>query len=108
MDICDALQEHVGHIGRMLSGSKQGPHTVYWNACVFTEDGEQVWFGDADPTEEADKFQAAANACGQILLVTPEQPFRFSGLDGKKKDWGHIKVHKEDRARIVKFTPEAS
>jgi hypothetical protein len=106
MDIYDALQEHVGYPGRMRSGSKQGPHTIYWNACVFTEDGTQVWHGDVDPTEEADKIQAAANACGQNLLVTPEQPFRFSGL--KDNGRGMRPVRKEDRARIVKFTPEAS
>lgn len=106
MDLYDALNEHVGYVGRMLSGSKSGPRTVYWNACVFTEDGRQVWYGDCDPTVEADKFQKAANAAGTTLLVTPEQPFRFAGLNGERKDWGKIAVHKEDRERIVKFVPE--
>ena len=107
MNIYDAVEQELGWPGRMLSGSKQGPRSIYWNACIFTEDGAQVWHGDLDTEAEAGKIQAAANAAGQTLVVTPEQPFRFSGLDGKKSEYG-VKVYPEDRERIIKFAPEGS
>jgi hypothetical protein len=107
MDIYQAMDIHLGYPGRMLSGSKQGPHSVYWNACVFLEDGTQVWHGDLDTEGEASKVQAAANEAGVPLFLTPEQPFRFSGLKGDKKSFG-VKLYKEDKERIIRFDPEGS
>lgn len=99
MNAMQATNVHIGHAGRQLSGGKTAPkgQTVYWNACVFTEDGEQVWWGDVNLTKEANKVQAAADELQQTLFVTPEQPFRFSGLNGDG-----------DRKRIKRFDPVAS
>lgn len=100
MSLWEALQQYVGFPGRMLSGTKSGPSTVYWNACIFTEDGNQVWYGDADPTVEAAKFQAAANAAGVAFIVTPEQPYRWDGLEKSRKG-----ATRGDRQPIT-FNPE--
>lgn len=102
MDIYSAVDEHLGHPGRILSGSKQGPPSVYWNACVFIK-GRQVWYGDLDTEADTHKVQAAANMAGETLYVTPEQPYRWDGLDFKKGQ----PVAKDHRP-VLTFTPEAS
>lgn len=94
-----ALTNQGFNVGRFADGNKVGPRTTYWNACIFTEDGTQVWWGDIDPVLEAESIQRAANDSGATLLVTPEQPFRWVGL--KKAAYDAY-----DRTRIVTFTPE--
>lgn len=113
--IYDAMAENGFYGGRMLSGSKSAyieryPERrgqVYFNACVFAEDGTQVWHGDLDLVADADKLQAAADACGQTFFVTPENPFRWGGLDGKQdRGFGtNHHVDKSDRERIRRFDP---
>lgn len=79
------LEEHLGHSGRLISGSKTSyvraypDHDVMFNACLFDEYGVEVWFGDIDLTLEADRVQAAADEAGQRLVLTPEWPYRFEG-----------------------------
>lgn len=89
MDVYEALEQHVGYSGRMLSGSKSAyhdahpDHTVFFNACVFNGKFTQVWHGDVDVTAESDKMQAAADASGQTLYLTREHRYRWDGLDKK-------------------------
>lgn len=80
-DYTPEAQDALGMAGAMLSGAKQAPkgQEVYWNACVFTKEGVQIWHGDFNLTEGRAKLQALAEQVGTIYL-TKEQPFRFDGL----------------------------
>ncbi len=75
----EVAMDVLGLAGAMLSGSKQGPASIYWNACIFDKDEQQIWHGDLDTEKKADDLQELANRIGTIY-VTPEQPFRFKGL----------------------------
>lgn len=91
----------LGMCGTMLSDSKRTPpgrenHTIYWNACVFLDEGTQIWFGDLDLIENANKLKELAKVAGRKILVTPEQPFRFKGLEKTMKD-------SHDAERVVVF-----
>jgi len=92
-----AAVEILGDHGRLLSMSKtwyerEHPgHTVYFNACIFSVDATEIWFGDLNLTLEADKLEELAARIGPIY-VTPEQPYRFRGL-----------VDVEDDERVVRF-----
>jgi hypothetical protein len=94
INISEQLEAELGWTGKMLSASKSDyrrrypDHEVFFNACIFTEDGTQVWFGDLDLTLDNAKLQAAATAIGQELYVTPEQPYRFVGLKEGVKQAG--------------------
>lgn len=98
INISQEAVEVLGTHGAMLSMTKQGPegHEVYWNACVFTEDGTQIWFGDFDYTEDAEKLQELANKTGQVLFLTPEQPFRFDGLKKSMDSYVYERVKRID------------
>lgn len=92
INLMSKVEAILGHAGAMLSASKSHrppgteEHTIYWNACIFADDGTQVWFGDLDVTESADMLQKVANEIGTIH-ITPESPFRFEGLEeGRKQD----------------------
>lgn len=92
-------EELLGMSGRMLSGTKTAPEgeTIYWNACVFNDAGQQVWHGDLNLARQQEALQALADRIGTIH-VTPEQPFRFDGLKEGRKRHG-------DRVVIVVPTP---
>jgi hypothetical protein len=83
----------LGPSGRLLSGSKSGyrrrhpDHEVHFNACLFGDDGTQLWFGDIDLTIETARLQKLANRLGRRVILTPEWPYRFDGLPAEK-EWG--------------------
>ena len=109
MDPFDALSEHLGYSGRMLSGSKSAydqrhpEHLVYFNACAFV-DQVQVWHGDVDFDIDSEAIQKAADACGQTIHITPEHPFRFGGWKGG--DGAFERMDSSDRDRIRTFEPK--
>lgn len=76
-------------MGRMFSGSKaayMGQHPnnrVFFNACLFDKDNQQIWFGDVDLTLDKENLQNLANEIGTIY-VTSEYPFRWDGLEKGK------------------------
>lgn len=91
----------LGMLGTMISGSKsyylnQHPdHTVFFNACVFNKDRQQIWYGDIDLTVSSDRLQQLANKIGTIY-VTRETPFRWEGLqEDQTCESDRIKVFKE-------------
>jgi hypothetical protein len=92
IDIGSELEQVIGLAGRMISASKSSyrqqfpDHEVLFNACIFTEDGTQVWFGDLDLSIEHERLQQAAQRLATTLIVTPEQPFRWNGLSALGQD----------------------
>lgn len=108
INIEEKLEGILGRAGRMVSSSKSDynqshpDHEVFFNACIFTEGGTQVWFGDIDLTRDSDLVQEAATTIGQKLFVTPENPFRWkglqTGLEEEKRDAKSLK--REPRFRI--------
>lgn len=83
----EIITKILGFRGRMLSGSKvqylskYPKHKVYFNACMFDKDGTQVWFGDVDVDKDYLKLQKLADESGETFYLTPEQPFRWHGLN---------------------------
>ncbi len=97
IDLCN---QYLGYPGRILSGSKTIPkgkenHIIYWNACIFDYDGEEIWYGDLDVTQDHDKLDKLVKLIG-IIYVTPEQPWRFDGFKETRKN----KYHAE---RMIEF-----
>lgn len=85
----EEAQEILGMSGAMISSGKQSPEgeKIYWNACVFNDNGIQIWHGDLNLTRSEKALQDLADRIGTIH-VTPEQPFRFEGLDHGRKSRG--------------------
>lgn len=81
-----ALQ-HLGFMGRMLSGSKSGyckanpHHRAFFNANVYDSAANKLWYGDIDLNRPADSagLRALVTALGEPVYVTREMPFRFDG-----------------------------
>lgn len=85
LKISSRIERLLGPVGRLVGSSKSGyldrhpDHEVLFNACIFDSAGNEVWFGDLDLTLDAKVLQRVADEFGTIT-VTPEQPFRFTGL----------------------------
>lgn len=83
MDKTKIVIEKLGHMGRLLSGSKSTYSTnhpgsrVFFNGNIYDAKGEKIWFGDVDLTREAKKLQEIVQALGEKIYVTREQPFRW-------------------------------
>jgi hypothetical protein len=80
------IERVLGPVGCLLSASKSDyrlrhpDHEVLFNACLFTDDGVEIWFGDIDITRDHAKLQQAADLAGERLVLTPERPHRSRGL----------------------------
>lgn len=109
INIMSAVEEVLGPAGAMIGGSKsgytnlyrnEGPERlakIYFNACLFIEDGTQVWFGDIDLENSEDRLLEVAAKIGQKIFLTPEMPYRFDGLKrGLERDQGYA----ESRVRV--------
>jgi len=72
--------------GRAVSFSKSlyrkayRSHIVLFNACLFNAKGEEVWWGDVDLTKDWKLFFETSHALTETLILTPEMPYRFTGL----------------------------
>jgi hypothetical protein len=80
------IERVLGPAGCLISASKTDyrdrhpDHEVVFNACLFTDDGVEIWFGDIDVTKDQARLQQVADLLGKRLVLTPEQPYRFKGL----------------------------
>lgn len=101
INMSDEATKILGFPGAMISASKSGydrahpDNTVYFNACIWNKEKEEIWFGDLDITENTDRLVALANKVGKIY-VTPEQPWRFYGWDKKR-------LTARDMERVLEF-----
>lgn len=92
LELAEVADEILGYSGRLIDASKScymednPDHKVYFNACIFNEQGTQIWFGDIDFNLDESKLKALAERVGGIY-VTPEQPFRWEGLDKNIPDY---------------------
>lgn len=96
----DEAEDILGPAGAMLAATKSAypGEDVYWNACVFTKEGVQIWHGDFHYGRDGEKLQELANKIGQKVILTPEQPFRFHGLKEGRKSYS--------ADRIVEIDPQ--
>ena len=84
--IREYLTEHGLEYGHMISFSKSAyrnlypSHIVLFNACLFNTKGEEVWWGDVDLSHDWKVFAEASCSLNQPLILTPETPYRFTGL----------------------------
>jgi hypothetical protein len=102
IEISAEATELLGKHGRLLSASKthcaegHPGHEIYFNACIFEPGGgTEIWFGDLDLTLDKPKLEELAERVGQII-VTPEHPYRFEGLEGACDD-----------DQVIAFNPRA-
>lgn len=76
------IQEKLGYMGRMISGSKSGYCKMYpdrepiFNANIVTSEGK-VWYGDLDLVSDKDALQSIANALNEDVCVLREMDARF-------------------------------
>jgi hypothetical protein len=105
INLLSGAEDFLGPAGYLLAASKtayrrQNPgHHILFNACIFTKQGEQIWFGDLDLTLNQENLQNMANILGFSFIVTPETPFRFDGL---KDVLDRSPFYREE---IVQFNP---
>ncbi len=77
------VEELLGSMGRMLSGSKSAyrarypDHEVAFNANLFTPLQGKLWFGDIDLTLDGSALQRVADRIGEDLFVLSEMDGRF-------------------------------
>jgi len=82
---------HLGHPGRMISGSKSGyrqrfPHNLtVFNANLCTE-SEKIWWGDIDLTFDYEKLEILANAIDKKIYVLYEMDGRFENEEKPRLD----------------------
>ena len=89
----------LGPHGRQLSGSKNAYRAehpgdaVLFNACIFDARGTEIWFGDLNLRVDADTLQAVAEELG-VVYVTPELPYRWTGLPKPRKRTRDTEIHR--------------
>ncbi len=75
--------EVMGHMGRMISGSKSGydrdhpGNVVVFNANLCTRSSGKVWFGDLDVTRDKEKLIRLSLELGEPVYVLREHDARF-------------------------------
>jgi len=81
------LTERGYYTGRLLTAVSKSAyyksypsHIVLFNACLFNTKGEKVWWGDVDLSLDWKVFAEASCSLNQTLILTPETPYRFTGL----------------------------
>jgi hypothetical protein len=101
IEISEIAVEILGQHGRLLSMSKthyadaHPENEVWFNACIFAANGDEIWFGDVDLTLEDGELQQLAERIGPFYL-TREQPYRFGGLPEDPE---------QDPKRIRRYAP---
>jgi len=80
------LTEREYYAGRMISFSKSAycdlypSHIVLFNARLYNTKGKEVWWGDVDLSQDWKVFLEASCSLNQTLILTPETPYRYTGL----------------------------
>lgn len=96
--------------GAILSFMKKAPEgcEVFWNACIFDKDLQQIWWGDINITRQAESLQRIADQRREVIYVTREHGFRWDGLDKKvAKQARKAGVLREyGSAKVYAFVPE--
>jgi len=80
------LTERGYYTGRIISFSKSAYRNLYpshialFNARLFNTKGKEVWWDDVDLSHDWKVFAEASCSLNQPLILTPETPYRFTGL----------------------------
>lgn len=80
----DTFNQHGLTVSRMISGSKSTyrrlnpDNVVMFNANIFTEEDDKIWFGDLDITLDSDKLKSISKEIGKKLYVLNEHLGRWS------------------------------
>jgi len=77
------VENILGPSGRLISGSKStyrimNPNNlIVFNANIFTEDLEKIWYGDLDLTLDKTKLQEIAFLLNKTIYILYEMDGRF-------------------------------
>lgn len=101
----EIVVDALGHMGRMLSGSKQAPkgQRVFWNGNIYDSSGRKLWYGDINLTTEMKTLERIVEVLEEPIYVTAEQPFRWDVQTAESLE-KHVKLDGPD-ARVVKVIP---
>jgi len=81
-ELIKTIEKYLGHNGRMIGYSKSvycqdyPDSIVYFNACIFDDDANQVWWGDIDTTLDKTKLDQIAEWYTGKFYVTRETEYR--------------------------------
>ena len=81
------LTERGYYTGRLITSVSKSAyyksypsHIVLFNARLYNTKGKEVWWGDVDLSYDWKVFLEASCSLNQTLILTPETPYRFTGL----------------------------
>lgn len=103
------IDDLLGPVGRLLSGSKSGylennpSHKVFFNGNIFNSGAWLLWYGDIDLNLDAEKLQKLANQLNECLYVTSENPYRWESPDIETLE-ADIKRN-ANHPRVIKVVP---
>lgn len=97
----ELVENILGHSGKMVSASK-GRYSwnfpknfVVFNSNLFTEEGEKIWYGDIDITNDESKLVDLSKALDKKLFVLYESDGRFENENTPKLDQAALVVTPE-------------
>ena len=56
-------------------------HKALFDACLYDIEGRKIWYVDVDLTKKWKLFVEASCSLNQILILTPEMPYRLTGVE---------------------------
>lgn len=85
MELVEKINEMIGPMGRMISGSKSGYRNVHpdnlvmfnGNICINQGEPTKVWYGDIDITKSRNQLREIAVEMNTDLYVLYEMDARF-------------------------------
>jgi len=90
----EALKNNGFFPSRMISYSKSEyrhanpDNVIVFNANIFTESSDKIWWGDLDLTRDEEALRKASTECGETLYVLRELDGRF---EHEKRDIAEVK-----------------
>lgn len=109
--IKELINQDLGYLGRMISGSKTGycrrrpVNLVAFNANICTKN-EKIWWGDIDITLDIDKLKKVSMKTGIDLYILYEMDGRFENEEKPPVNKYIIKIFSDGNFELGESTSE--